>query len=246
MTALKTVRVLQLGAEDFSRSVQISDCAEWYYEPVFSTLPEKDFDVAVLDREINKEEFEFLIRFLRAYCLFITEKVSLKKGNVTWQLHIRKMGRRVSEGKLKNLLKEDLPDYFSGSYGERYMPQHMSVAQGFKGAISWRGYEGVDLKGDYGNEMTQIVFWRNTIPVEEDQSIEFWLEYEKEDSVEISLEISVLRFMYSSAPETQKVWTFSENELKDIVYIENKNGRRGHIFVSLKACFVTDYMVNFG
>lgn len=232
---MKTVRVLQLGTEDFSDFMQISDCAEWYYEPDFSELPEKDFDVVILDREITEEEFDYLIRFLRAYCLFITETVPFTKGDKTYQLLIRKLGKRVSAEELKILLKEDLPDYFSGSYGEKYQPWDLSIAQGFQGRVSWRGFEGVDLDGDYGDELTQTVFWRINIPIEGKQALEFWLEYAKENTVETSLEIRILRSGYDGDVNKRDVWTFSEKELDHIVYIENKSKDRGYIFVSLKA-----------
>lgn len=145
---METVRVLQLGTEDFSKSIQISDCAEWHYEPQFSELPEKDFDVVILDRGVCADEFDFLVRLTRAYTLFITEKIPIKKGDMTYQLCIRKRGKRVSAKELKKLLAKDLSNYFPGSYGERFHPRHLSIAQGFAGKVSWRGYEGVDLEGD--------------------------------------------------------------------------------------------------
>ena len=230
-----TVRVLQLGTEDFSNVLQISKCADWYYEPAFAELPEKDFEVVILDREITSDEFDYLIRFMRAYCLFITEKVPLKEESKTQQLFIRKMGKRISAEELQLLLEEELPDYFPGSYGEKYKLQNIAVAQGFKGKVSWKGLERVELEGDYGNELTQIVFWRNNLPFAEDQSIEFWLEYEKDDTVEISLEISILQYIYGTDPQFPNVWNFSERELDDIICITNRNGKAGHIFVSLKA-----------
>lgn len=232
---METVQVIQLGEKDFSRFMPVSECAEWHYEPEFSELPQKDTDVVILDREVTEEEFGHLIRFLRAYCLFVTETVPLRKGGITQELFVRKMGKRVSEQELAHLLKEDLPDYFSGSYGEKFQPQNLSVSHGFKGSVSWKGFESVDLSGDYGEELTQIVFWQNNIPIERDQATEFWLEYAKDDTVEILLEISVLQFTYGSDPEVQKVWTFAENDLRDIVYIENKSESRGYVFVSLKA-----------
>lgn len=232
---MKTVRVLQLGTEDYNKSMSVSDCAEWCYEPDFSELPEKDFDVVILDREVTADEFDYLIKFLRAYCLFVLETVPLKKGSAIRRLYIRKMGKRISAEELAHFLKDDLPDYFPGSYGEKFQPQHMSIAQGFKGSVSWRGFEGVDLSGDYGNEMTQIVFWRYNIPLYEKQAVEFWLEYTKDRTVEISLEISMLQFGYSADPILQNVWTFSERELEDIVYVENTSEKKGHLFVSIKA-----------
>lgn len=232
---METVRVLQLGTEDFSKVLQISECAEWYYEPNFTEMPEQDFEVVILDREINSDEFDYLIRFMRAYCLFLTEKVSLKEGSRTQQLFRRKMGKYISTEELKILLKEELPDYFPGSYGEKYQPQNLAVAQGFRGNVSWKGMERVELEGDYGNELTQIVFWRNNLPFAQEQSLDFWLEYEKDDSVEISLELSLLQFTYGADPQFPNVWNFSQKELEDIVCISNKSGKRGFIFASLKA-----------
>ncbi len=232
---METVRVLQLGTEDFSKILPVSECAEWHYEPDFSELPEQDFEVVILDREITSDEFDYLIRFMRAYCLFLTEKVPLKEGSGTQQLFLRKIGKRISAEELKLLLKEELPDYFPGSYGEKYQPKNLAVAQGFKGKVSWKGMERVELEGDYGNELTQIVFWRTNLPFFEDQNTDFWLEYEKDDTVEISLEISSLQFTYGTDPQFPNVWNFSEKELEDIVSISNKSGKRGFLFASLKA-----------
>lgn len=232
---METVRVLQLGTEDFSRIMQVSDCAEWHYEPVFSELPNKDFDVVILDREIVRDEFDYLIRFMRAYCLFLTETVSLKKGGFAQQLFIRKVGRKISAEELKALLKDDLQDYFPGSYGEKYQPQDLGIAQGFQGNVSWRGFEGVDLVGDYGKELTQIIFWRNNIPIGWNQATEFWLEYKKDDTVEIALEVSIMKFEYGADAKFQDIQTFSESELNNIIYIENKSKTRGYVFVSLRA-----------
>ena len=226
---------MQLGAEDFGRSIPISECAEWYYEPDFSELPERDFEMVILDREVTAEEFDHLIRFSRAYSLFLTETVPLKEDGLTYQLYIRKMGRRISYGDLERLLTDELPDYFPGSYGEKFQPQDMSVAQGFRGKAAWRGSEGIDLDGEYGDEFTQIVFWRYNIRLFEKEATEFWLEYTKDDTVEILLEITFLQFMYSSVPECQNVWTFSERELKDIVYVENTTEKLGYLFPSVKA-----------
>lgn len=224
---------MQLGAEDFSKTMEVSACAEWYYEPDFSELPETDFDVAVLDREITGDEFDFLVRFLRAYCLFVTETMVLKKGGAAQRLFDRKVGQRVSDEELKCLLRDDLPDYFPGSYGEKYQPHDLSIAQGFKGSVSWRGFEGVDLNGEYGSEFTQVVFWRVNLPANANHVIEFWLEYEKDDTVEILLEVTILRFEYGTVPKSQDIWTFSECELNDVVYIESEDP--GYIFVSLRA-----------
>ena len=232
---METVRVLQLGTEDFSKTMEISACAEWYYEPDFSRLPERDFDVAVLDREITEDEFDYLTRFLRAYCLFVMETTEFKEDGAVRRLFARKAGRRVSFEELKCLLRDDLQDYFSGSYGEKCPPYDLSIAWGFGGSVSWRGYEGVDLNGEYGNEFEQIVFWRYNYPLGENQATEFWLEYAKDDSVEISLEITLLQFAYGTVPTSQNVRIFTEKELDHIVYVENTENKIMYFFASLRA-----------
>ena len=120
---MKKVRVLQLGTSDFSKSMQISEYAKWFYEPDFSQLTEKEFDVAILDREVSEDEFDFLVRSLRAYTLFATEGVHLMEGGITQQLMARKKGKQISTEDLPALLKEDLPDYFSESYGDKFKVQ---------------------------------------------------------------------------------------------------------------------------
>lgn len=232
---MKKVRVLQLGTRDLSRSMQISDHAEWFYEPNLSQLTEKEFDVAILDREVLVCEFDFLIRSLRAYTLFATEGVRLTEGGITQQLMARKKGKQISEEELAILLKAELPDYFSGSYGEKLSLQDLSVAQGFKGKVFWKGHEGVDLCGEFGDELTQIAFWRYNAPIAADQVLEYWLEYAKDDSVEILLEVAMIQFGFGAFPKSIEVLAFTEKDLDDVVYIDNTGNSRRFLFVSLKA-----------
>ena len=108
----------------------------------------------------------------------------------------------------------------------------MSISQSFKGSVFWDGFSGVELEGDYGNDFYQVAYWRGNIPVFQDQSINFWLEYEKDDSVSIQLKIE--QFQSGSVSSIQNRWIFSEEDLKSVVYITNKK-MDGSVFVSLLA-----------
>ena len=232
---METVRVLQLGENDFSEIMPVSDCADWFYEPDFLKLPERDFDVVILDREITEHEFNFLVKFSKAYTLFVTDKLHPEEDSFIRQLIARKTGNIVSSEELEVLLKEDLPDYYSGSYGEKFHPSSIEVVQGFKGNVSWKGFEGVDLNGNFGNQLRQIVFWRNNVPIMGNQAIEFWLEYTKDTSIEIMLEIVVYYFGYGSDAIFEKVYTFSEKDLENVVCVENESKNNRFMFVSLQA-----------
>lgn len=232
---MKTVQVLQLGENDFRRFMPVSDCAKWYYEPDLSRLPQREPDVVILDRDVTDREFNFLARYTRAYTLFVTDRVHREENHFIQQLIARRRGSVLSPEGLKAFLEKELPNYFPISYGEKLQPGDMSVAQSFQGAVAWRGFEGIDLSGDFGDEPRQIVFWRNDIALERNQAIDFWLEYTKDAGVEISLEIRVLYFQCSDDPESERVWVFSEKDLEAPVCIENGCKAPGRIFASLRA-----------
>ena len=229
---MNTIRVIQLGAVDLRNVMQVSDCAEWYYEPNIEDLPKGDLDVAILNREITAEEFDFLMERIRAHCLFVPENLEMSKGTRIRRLFRCKAGKVLSEQELNRLLAEDLPDYFSRSYGEKFIPGNLSIAQGFRGSVIWKGFQGVELVGVYGEDWSQIVFWRNNIPIAEGQSLEFWLEYEKDEEIEISLKI--VCYPIGSVSDILHVWTFSERDLDKIVRIE-RVPRSGSLFFSLNA-----------
>ncbi len=229
---MNTIKVLQLGTADLSRSMKIADGVEWYYEPDLEELPDRDLDAAILSREISGGEYRYLIGHIRAYCLFVTEELRMPKGSDTEALYRRKVGRRLSGGELEELLSEGLPNYFSGSYGEKYRPENVSVAQGFQGTVFWDGSQGVELNGEYGSEWGQIVYWRYNIPMTVGQPIDFWLEYEKDPTVELMLKFT--QFVYGSVADFHNEWIFSEKEMDDIIRIDPITNP-GSVFVSLHA-----------
>lgn len=230
---MKNVQVLQLGTEDFSQIMPVGQCAEWCYEPDFNEVDIREFDVVILGRQIKEEEVSILHRLTKAYTLFLLDFVQLGADETPTRcfFNMRK-GQIISRQQLEGLLKYDIKDYFSEPYGEKYKPVNLSIAKGFSGKVKWDGYQGVELYGDYGEKMTQIAFWRNPLPIDLNQSIEYWLEYNKDPSVEISMEI--VQFPAGTVSEIDNVWTFSEQQLNDVVHITNDK-RDGNFFVSLKA-----------
>ncbi len=229
---MNTIKVLQLGATDLRASIEIADGVEWYYETDVEELPDKDLDVAILTRGITWNEYEYLSSHLRAYCLFVPNELLMPKGSMTERLFQRKKGRRLSDEELSTLLKKELLNYFSGSYGEKLQLENISISQGFQGSIFLDGFQGVELKGDYGIEWSQAFFWRINIPMAVGRSIDFWLEYEKDPTVEIMMRFT--QIVYGSVAEVHREWTFSESEMEDIICLESITNP-GSVFVSLYA-----------
>ena len=167
---------------------------------------------------------------IRAYTFFLLDDVQVDQWT-TWICTCRR-ARVLDIQTLQEFVNDDIQLFFSYTYGEKYDPHSLSISQSFKGSVSWDGFSGVELEGDYGNDFYQVAYWRGNIPVFKDQSIDFWLEYEKDDSVSIQLKIE--QFQSGSLSTLQNRWIFSEEDLESVVCITNKK-MDGPVFVSLLA-----------
>lgn len=227
---MNKISVLQVGNEDLSLQLHIPDYVEWNYVNDLDEATERSYDVCVLNRCVNKEEAYILLKKIRAYTLFLLDDVDVDQWT-TWICTSRR-ARVLDIQTLQEFIDEDIQLFFTNSYGEKFIPQNLSISQSFKGSVFWDGFSGVELEGDYGNDFYQVAYWRGNIPVFQDQSINFWLEYEKDDSVSIQLKIE--QFQSGSVSSIQNRWIFSEEDLKSVVYITNKK-MDGSVFVSLLA-----------
>lgn len=219
-----------MGNEDLSLQLHIPDYVEWNYVNDLKEAIERGYDVCVLNRCINEKEARILLKKIRAYTLFLLDDVDVDQWT-TWICTSRR-ARVLDIQTLQEFVNDDIQLFFSYTYGEKYDPHSLSISQSFKGSVSWDGFSGVELEGDYGNDFYQVAYWRGNIPVFKDQSIDFWLEYEKDDSVSIQLKIE--QFQSGSLSTLQNRWIFSEEDLESVVCITNKK-MDGPVFVSLLA-----------
>lgn len=219
-----------MGNEDLSLQLHIPDYVEWNYINDLKDATERSYDVCVLNRCINEKEARILLKKIRAYTLFLLDDVQVDQWT-TWICTSRR-ARVLDIQTLQEFINEDIHLFYSYTYGEKYDPHSLSISQSFKGNVFWDGFSGVELEGDYGNDFYQVAYWRGNIPVFKDQSIDFWLEYEKDDSVSIQLKIE--QFQSGSLSTLQNRWIFSEEDLESVVSITNKK-MDGPVYVSLLA-----------
>lgn len=225
-----STRALQLGKTNFADDYRIAEGTEWHYEPGALGSETEEYDVALIDRSLSEEECHFLNRLVRAHCLFILSDQPQTPA-MAWLLRCR-AGRTLERAELAEFLAERVRNFYGKPYGEKYDPHTMSISGDFHGTVRWNGYTELILHGDFGTEMDQIVCWRNSIPVENGQAIDLWLEYQKDPAVHI--ELDVVLFKSGSIAEMQRRWRFSEEEMQSVVRIEN-TGASGPIFVALNA-----------
>ena len=224
------IRILQLGDEDWSLKYRLPENVDFFYAEKVNKEPKKPYDLVFLDKRISKKELPYLQSATKAYTLFVTDHVNVSGETKT--LYEMKKGRRIADAEIQEFLLQETRNYFPEPYGEKFQFPNLAIAQEFSGSVQWDGNYSVVLQGTFGEELTQIAFWRNNIPVFQGQAIELWLEYKKDPGVEIAL--SVTQFVRGSLSDVQQTWEFSEKELDDIVLLDNQMPD-GVIFVSLQA-----------
>lgn len=227
---MNKISVLQVGNADLSLQLHIPEFVDWNYVDDLEEATERGYDVCILNRCVNEKEARILLKKIRAYTMFVLNTVQVDRW--TKWIGASRRAKTIDLDTLQKFIDTDIQLFFSNSYGEKFIPQNLSISQSFKGSVFWNGFNGVELEGDYGNDFYQVAYWRGNIPVFKDQSIDFWLEYEKDDSVSIQLKIE--QFQSGSLSTLQNRWIFSEEDLESVVSITNKK-MDGPVFVSLLA-----------
>lgn len=155
---MNKISVLQVGNEDLSLTLHIPDFVDWNYVDDLKEATERSYDVCVLNRCVNKEEAYILLKKIRAYTLFLLDNVNVDKWT-TWICTSRR-AKVLNIETLQEFIDEDIHLFYSYTYGEKFVPQTLSISQSFKGSVFWNGYSGVELEGDYGDDFYQIAYWR--------------------------------------------------------------------------------------
>lgn len=223
------IRALQLGGEDWNDLYNIPENVDLSCYDYFIDVPKKPYDIVFLNKTPIKEEIETLMQATKAYTLFITENVELNE-QVMYLLRC-KLGKRFKTIYVQKFMDEMIQDYFPKPYGEKFNFKKLGIDHSFQGDVVWNGNHDVSLTGYFGEKMRQIAYWKGNIPLQQKQTLDFWLEYEKSGNVEIELRMYLFRDGDSSS-DFQKQWTFNETQLKDIVQVTN-DVQRGSLFIAL-------------
>lgn len=227
---MEKVRILQLGKEDWNNIYELPEYVELTYASILKKVPKTPYELVFIDRTPSKEELKLLHQATKAYTLYIVEGIKIDDA-LQYYMNCKK-GKQIARGDIEQFISCEARNYFPNPYGEKFSFRNLSIAQGFPGSITWNGNYSVELEADYGEKINQVAFWRNNIPIFEGQAIDFWLEYKKDETIEIALVIT--QFVNGSISDVQQKWYFTEEELQDIVTVDNQMPT-GTVFVSLLA-----------
>lgn len=224
------ISVLQLGNEDWSSTYTIPPEAEWVYESELTECPKRPYCLVFIDKIPSDDELKLLHKCTKAYCLYVRKGIDIQ-GNFL-KFCISKICKLIRFEDVGIFLENDLKYYFPRSYGEKFRNNNLGIAYGFKGSVKWHGNCGIEICGDFGEEYNQLLFWRNNIPIEKGQTIEFWMEYEKTKDVEIKLIIT--QYQSGSLSTVINKWEFVEEQFEHVVNVVN-NEQSGPVSVSIHA-----------
>ncbi len=227
---MNNINILLLGDEDWNDIYEIPEHVQVdYFSDIIEPIP-IIYDLVILDRDISLAEYKNLVNCTRAYCLYATENVRMK--NNTQKYYERKIGKRLYTGDVNAFMAETVNDYFPNPYGERMHPDYLTVNQMFEGEVEFNGNFDLRLKGDFGDDYTQILYWKNNLPIFEGQTLDLFLEHLKTENVKVKLR--VIQFYNGSVGDVQQIWEYSDEELDEVIHVENHMAQ-GPIFVSVLA-----------
>lgn len=209
---------------------QLPQGVEWTFAEEFTATSKLLYELVFVDRMLRVKEIQQLMPLTRAHTLYFVEGTDTT-DSMQHYFACRK-GKYLQEGQIQDFLLNEVRNYFPNPYGEKFHMENLAIAQGFAGTVNWDGNYCVTVEGDFGKELSQIMYWRNNIPVFKGQAIDLWLEYDKDPGVEIALTIT--QYRRGSISTIQQQWEFSQEELEQVVTIDNQM-ETGPVFVSILA-----------
>ena len=227
--------ILQLGKENWNKLYQLPSNVRLDHVECLTKPPEKPYDICFLDREPLEKEIEILPREIKAYTLFITDKIYERDTGLTdrtkWLCKCKKAKCIPSED-VQDFLRQEAGYYYPQPYGEKFALQDIEIAHGFSGKIRWNGNYSVTLEGDFGKDFRQAVCWRYNILLPRGQSLDLWIEYRKNKNVNII--IRIVSYVRRGIAQISNQWEFNEEDLENVIQIQG--GETDDVlFVSLSA-----------
>lgn len=227
---LNIIKVLQVGTEDWKERYVLPKDVQITFMDEVTKEQKTEFDIVFVERRLTYKEIQLLLPQTRTYALYFIEGIELTEN--MQKFFACKKGKWLKKEDILHFLKEEARNYFPKPYGEKFKHNNFSVAQGFKGQVMYDGFYSVTMTGQFGDELSQIGYWRNNIPVFQGQAIDLWLEYETKGEVEVAL--CVTQFVSGTLSDIQQKWVFSQKELDQVVTVDNQM-KTGQVFVSLMA-----------
>ena len=202
---MSELTMLQIGEHSLAEKYSIPDDIEWMvFTPenfnqdlqALVTKYKKDkkrlsFNM-VIATDLNEDvDLMLLDNFVSSYTFFYTEGVE----SLTDEQHFffkKKMSEQITQDNLDNFMVDLGIKFFSGQHGESVAanPTNYQVNPMYPKSFKYEGSKYIILDDDFGEEYYPIISATYNSYAPEKRKIEFWLEYVKDENVDIKVELS--------------------------------------------------------
>ena len=222
----KKIKVLQIGQEDWSESYQIPDNMIWiktdfdhYQDNFFNKKGKKvkPFELILFtDNSFAKEDVMDLLPFATSYSVFYNEEVDDKaKAN---PIFTYRKAQAIAMGQPQELINHFSFSHFPSQAGSSEDMRHIDIFETFTGKVAYEGNTYINFQGEFGTDFTPLLTWRYNIPHWENQPLELWFEFMKDEGIELQLKVYSLT---AGTSEINRVRVFSESDLELPMVIED-------------------------
>ena len=125
------IHILQLGEKDWNDLYTLPETVYLDHIDIFSKTALKSYDLFFLDRTPLEEEINPLYEAVKAYTLFVTERVNVS-GKVAWLCKCKK-AQKIEGDDIQRFLWNETRYYYPKPYGDKFSLRDLAVAQGFSG-----------------------------------------------------------------------------------------------------------------
>lgn len=233
----KQINVLQIGDNNnFVNLGYLPETLNWYYteytnvENFITTLKENQrFQLVIITTDKVDDTLLLMDTYCDPYCVLLTEEILSPTADLHYFLE-KKCAFIEKITDTHHFMDTAVHRFFNGQYGARFHIKDMQISSDFNGEIMYQGYEYLQFNGDFGEEFSPIASWKYNLAFYKDNPIDFWPEYEKDNTVTIQY---VFRFLHEGSTDNiYRELIMSEDDLKDQVTIHGENS---YIAISIYA-----------
>ncbi len=217
------ISVLQIGELNWQEKISFGDNIEFFCEDEIE-YEKKIYDITIISRNLTSEDVKLLLKMSSCYRVFFTDNFSVNE--ITQEYFLRQCAQLLPEAKVQKFFDEEAKKYFGYTYGEKLDIRNIGIKQGFLGKVIYHGNTALELEGDFGRDFSQLINYKVNMPIDKNNILDFWFEYEKDESVEIYLNVKMITS--GSVDDVNQIINFSEQDLQNVIQIENKKQKSSY------------------
>ena len=217
------MRVLQIGRDDWSASSSLPTGVEWAFIPAgdVSAVDAKligRVDATVLDAPCELERLQEFDTVVTPYTLLVARELRDGFDDATQRFLARKAAVYEDLGDRQGIIDALPRKYFAKPFGQKLEIRKALLSPFHTGGSRYEGNAYLVADIDHGDELRQLVIWRENIAYDSERALELWPEYVKDAGCEIELSVQLIQ---SGTPDVIVFQRrYSEAELAEPIVID--------------------------